>query len=76
VAGGEILRGGCGALIRHVHDVDAGMQLEQLRRDVAGCAVALRGIAELAGIGLWRRRSAPPACSPESTGAPPGCWAP
>ena len=35
-----------------MHDVDAGVQLQQFRCDVAGGAGALRGIAQLSGIGL------------------------
>ena len=52
VAGGEVLRRRRRALVGHVRDVDAGLQLEQLARDVAGGADALRRIGQLAGIGL------------------------
>jgi uridylate kinase len=38
---GEVLRGRRGAAIRHMHDVDAGVQLQQFRCDVAGGAGAL-----------------------------------
>ena len=52
VAGGEVLRRGRRAFVGHMHDVDSGLQLEQLGRDVARRADALRGVGELAGIGL------------------------
>ena len=38
------------ALVGHVHDVGAGHELEQLAADMAGRAVARRGVRELAGI--------------------------
>ena len=52
MAGDEILDGGRRATIRHVHEIDAGDLLELLAHDVAGGAVALRGVGELAGVGL------------------------
>ena len=42
------------ALVRDVHDVDAGLELEQLAGDVARRADADRRVVELAGIAPWR----------------------
>ena len=52
VAGEQRLRGRRAALERHVHRVDAGIDLEQLAGEVAGAAVAARAEGELARIGL------------------------
>jgi len=41
-----------GAAVRHVQDVDAGFELEQLHQQVRRNTKALRAPAELAGIGL------------------------
>ena len=72
VAAGEIVHRRRRALVRHVRDLDAGAALEQLERKMAGRAVALRGVAELAGW-PWRGRSVRGRSWPASPSSPPGC---
>ena len=52
VAGDQIVDRRRAAAIRHVLDLRAGHELEQLAADMAGRAVARRRVGELAGIGL------------------------
>ena len=49
---GEIVHRRRRALVGHVRDLDAGTALEQLEREMGGRAVALRGVAQLVGLGV------------------------
>ena len=55
MAAQQVVHGGRRAGVRHVDQLDAGGDLEQLRRQVRHAAEAGRGEDELAGLGLGER---------------------
>ena len=72
VAREQRLRRRRAALERHVHGVGAGLDLEQLAREVPGAAVAARAEGELAGIRLGVRDELLGAVRPATMRSPRG----
>ena len=52
LAGQQVLQRRAGALVRHVHHLDAGLLLQHGARHVLQRAVARRGVVQLARVGL------------------------